>query len=508
MHALGDHRADLLDCQQVLDAGVHQRIEAAEVSREVLGGGLADVADTEPEEKAGQGCAARGVDRLQEVCGGLLGHALELGQLEQAEAVEVGQRTDDAAVDQLLDDLVAEAIDVHGPPLRKVKQRLLALRRADQAAAATVVDLALLAHRQRAAHRAGVRHGERHGTRRTTVRQHADHLGDHIAGAAHNHRIANAHVLALDLAGVMQRGIGHRHAADKHRRQPRHRGQLAGAADLHFDGLDRGQHLLRRILVRHRPARLARDKSELRLHGEAIDLVDHAIDVERQAVAASGDVGVEADEVVHRAKCALVADRQAERAQRVEHAGMRCRRGPALRLTKPVGEERERPLRGDSGVELADAAGGGVARVDKGLVATRPGGLVERLKIIAAQVDLAAHLEHRRRRVSRQAQGDGADGAHVLRHVLAGLAVAAGGSLHQHAVLVAQVDGESVELELGGIDDGRVGFGTLEFAAHAGVEGTRALGRGVRLGADGEHGHTVGNRREALQGPASDAAGR
>ena len=41
------------------------------------------------------------------------------------------------------------------------------------------------------------------------------------------------------------------------------------------------------------------------------------------------------------------------------------------------------------------------------------------------------------------------DGAHVLRHVLAGLAVAARGGLHQHAVLVAQVDRQAVELELG-----------------------------------------------------------
>ena len=39
-----------------------------------------------------------------------------------------------------------------------------------------------------------------------------------------------------------------------------------------------------------------------------------------------------------------------------------------------------------------------------------------------------------------QAQRDLPDGADVLRHVLADLAVAARGGLHQHAVLVAQVD--------------------------------------------------------------------
>jgi hypothetical protein len=46
----------------------------------------------------------------------------------------------------------------------------------------------------------------------------------------------------------------------------------------HLGGL-----LLRGILVRHRPARLARDEAELALQLEAVHLVHHAVDVERQA---------------------------------------------------------------------------------------------------------------------------------------------------------------------------------------------------------------------------------
>ncbi len=58
--------------------------------------------------------------------------------------------------------------------------------------------------------------------------------------------------------------------------------------------------------------------------------------------------------------------------------------------------------------------------------------------------------------VAFQAQRDRLDGADVLRHVFADLAVAARGRLHQHAVLVAQVDREAVELELGGVFDRRI----------------------------------------------------
>jgi hypothetical protein len=78
--------------------------------------------------------------------------------------------------------------------------------------------------------------------------------------------------------------------------------------------------------------------------------------------------------------------------------------------------------------------------------------LVERVEVVAADVDLAAHLEHLGRcglLAQAQAQGHLLEGADVLRHVLAGLAVAARGRLHQHPVLVAQVDRQAVELQLG-----------------------------------------------------------
>ena len=118
----------------------------------------------------------------------------------------------------------------------------------------------------------------------------ADHLGNHVAGAAHDHRVADAHVLAPQLVQVVQRGVADRGAADEHRLELGHRRQLAGAADLDLDVVQPRQLLLRRVLVRHRPARLARDEAQPLLQRAVVDLVDHAVDVEGQRVALGRDL--------------------------------------------------------------------------------------------------------------------------------------------------------------------------------------------------------------------------
>jgi hypothetical protein len=64
----------------------------------------------------------------------------------------------------------------------------------------------------------------------------------------------------------------------------------------------------------------------------------------------------------------VLAHRQAEGGQRVEHAAVGVGHRPALHLAEAVGEEGQRAPRGDARVELAQAAGGGIARVDEDLL--------------------------------------------------------------------------------------------------------------------------------------------
>ena len=160
----------------------------------------------------------------------------------------------------------------------------LALGGAKQAAGAAVIGFALFPNRCRAADRALARHAELRRLRHALFRQHADHLGNHVARTPHDDRVAHAHILAPRLVLVVQRGVGHGHAADEHRCQLGHRRQLAGAPDLDVDAKYGRQLLLRRVFVRHRPARLTRFKTQLALQAQAVDLVNHAINVKGQLV--------------------------------------------------------------------------------------------------------------------------------------------------------------------------------------------------------------------------------
>jgi hypothetical protein len=111
---------------------------------------------------------------------------------------------------------------------------------------------------------------------------------------------------------------------------------------------------------------------------------------------------------------------------------------------------------------------------------------------------LAAHFQHLGPAFAAQAQRDRADRAQVGGHVLAGAAVAAGGAEHEHAVFVAQADGQAIQLGLG--REQRLGPGLLD-AAH---EIAHFLVRGI---AQRKHRHCVADLGEAGGRHRADAAG-
>ena len=96
--------------------------------------------------------------------------------------------------------------------------------------------------------------------------------------------------------------------------------------------------------------------------------------------------------------------------------GARDRR---LGLAPGIGEEAQPAAGGDPAVELAQRAGGGVARVHEGrlALASRAGALSAG-KSCALHIDFAAHLEHCGL-LAVEALRDVADGAHVGGDVLA-----------------------------------------------------------------------------------------
>ena len=201
---------------------------------------------------------------------------------------------------------------------------------------------------------------------------------------------------------------------------------------------------------------------------------------------------------------AVAADRQPHGGQGIEHGAVRGRDVPALHIPQAIGKKAQGALGGDVGIELPDRASRRVARVHEGLLALFALGFVELFEIIAAHVDLATHLQHGRLD-ALEVHGDLADRVHVVGDVLACFAVAARGGLSQLAVFIAQVDGQPVELELGGVLDGRVFGAQAQFAADAGIEGFGAGGLRVGLGADGQHRHGMPHRRQAIEHLSDDA---
>ena len=326
---------------------------------------------------------------------------------------------------------------------------LLALRRARQPAAAAPGGRALLAHQLRCAHRALSGHRPRHGTGRSMLLDHAHDLGNHVAGAAHDHRVALAHVQARDLVGVVQGRVGDGDAGHLHRLQPGHRRDRAGAADLHLDRAQHGGLFLGRELVRQRPARRARYETHLALLVVVVELVDHAVDVVGQRVALCADAA-EIRQQALEPGCGvdLRRNRETEPAQQGQGLRMGLGQFQPAHLAHGIGEERQRAAARHRRIELPQRSGRAVARVRQQLLVALQRRRVPCLEGLARHVDLAADLEHRRgRRVAgAQLQRHRAHLAQVGGDVLAGGAVAAGGALHEHAVLVAQADRQAVEL--------------------------------------------------------------
>ena len=233
-----------------------------------------------------------------------------------------------------------------------MQQRLLALGRAKQPCGAARIDFAFQPFDFAAANGAGCGHDKWLCGGGALVCYDGYHFGDDIARAPHNDGIAHAHVFALHLVFVMQGGVGYGYAAYKHGRELGYRGELAGAAHLHVNGLHHGDLFLRGVFVRHGPARLAADKAQLLLPGEAIDLVDHAVNIKRQAVAQGGHLLVKSHQplrALHHG--AVLAYGQAHVLKGIEHAALGIGLGgPLLHIAFAIGKKAQRALPGNGRV--------------------------------------------------------------------------------------------------------------------------------------------------------------
>ena len=191
---------------------------------------------------------------------------------------------DHPALEELLEDRPAGALDVHPAAAQEMGELLGAARRAGEVRA-VVADRALVADDRRPADRAGLRHLEDALGARPPLREGADDLGDDVAGLLEHHLVADPDVLAAHLVEVVEGRPGHRGAGHLRRPQVRHRRQGPRPPDVGDDVLDDRLDLLGRVLVGDRPARGAGHHAEARLLVERVDLHDDAVGLVVEVVA-------------------------------------------------------------------------------------------------------------------------------------------------------------------------------------------------------------------------------
>src|SRR5262249_12647397 len=117
-------------------ARIDDRIERAEMLREVFRRRFTDMPDAERVDESRERRVLRLVQRVEQVLRGLVREAVQRGERREAEIEQVRRRAHEALLDELVDDLFAEPVDVERAALRKVPQRLLALRGTEEAAGA------------------------------------------------------------------------------------------------------------------------------------------------------------------------------------------------------------------------------------------------------------------------------------------------------------------------------------------------------------------------------------
>ena len=198
------------------------------------------------------------------------------------EREQVGRFLDETVLPEGENLLLADTLDVEGVSADEMTQPLDGLRRTDQPARTAARRLVLLPDRRTPALGAHVGKLEPLRALRATLLNDRQDLGNDVARALYDDRIARPHVLAFDLVFVVERGVTDDDAAHGHRLESGHRRQCARAPDLYVDRLEDGLRLFGGELVSHRPARRPADHAQPVLPIEPVDLVNDTVDIEGQ----------------------------------------------------------------------------------------------------------------------------------------------------------------------------------------------------------------------------------
>ena len=360
------------------------------------------------------------------------------------ERIQLRRGVHEPSLNQRLAQRDAEAVDIHrlaGGKVRNVAQPLRRALRARAAQSRTV----RITHDGCAALRAGIRHMKRHRPLRPLAAHDGEDLGDDLPRFLHKHRVADAQVEVIDEVLIVQRGVRDGRAGQTHRLDDRLRREHARAANLHDNVAHAALLLLRRVLIRHCPARELRRAAEILPLHKVVDLDDRTVDIEWERLAVIADPVDARAAGIERFTAPVRHDREAERCQIVQRFRMRGKRAVTVKL-EVEDDNIQLACRRDLRVLLAHGARCRVAGIGQQRLLEQLTLGVERREYFMRHIDLAAHDELCGRAVELERQI--AQGTEVFRHVLAGDAVAARGTADEHAVFILERHGQAVDLRL------------------------------------------------------------
>ena len=326
-------------------------------------------------------------------------------------------------------------------------EQALHLRRAVHVFAAED-DFAVDVREGLATDRALVGSGHRLGACRAQVLLDVGNLRDDFAALLDADGVAEMEVQSGDFVEVVEGGALDGGAREAHGCKVSHGRDRTGAADLEFYGEKRRVGALGLELVGDGPARALARGAEFALHGEVVELYDHAVDFEGEAVAARADVFGNLHDFVDRVRFPEVIRVEPELFQHLQVLFVRL----VVALRNVIGEEthRARLAFGDA-LEL-ERTRDGIARVLENLLAFENELLVKAFKGFALHVHFAAHLESALGDFARvdfqflrvKRFGYVRNRERVQGHVVSLHAVAAGGRLFQAPVLVHDGEGYTI----------------------------------------------------------------
>ena len=374
----------------------------------------------------------------------------------------------------------------------------LDLRRTAGIVGAVPGGFALVAHQWRATFGAATDELDGLGYDGALVQVHAHDLRDDLATFLYIDMVANVQVEGADEVLVVQRGATHRGTGQLHRLHVGHGGHSARPPHLvgHFQ--QASARSLGLELIGNGPTGALGRESERALLSQTVHFQHDAVGSHRQVLALRVPVGYEVENFLNRLHLAhAFADLEAPLPRGLEVLEVALGRQLLAQEIVQVGIQ---PASGHHAAVLTlQRAAGSIAWIGEERLLGSFALLVQTFEDLPGHKNLAPYLKLARIAFAGQHKGNGADGSHVLCHIVAMNTVATGHGLHQTAIHVGERDGKSVVLHFAAHLEGL----SPQSAAHAVVPLAHvllAVGVGQR-----QHGIFVGHLLELTAQVASHA---